>query len=101
MVMLDRYMNRLVNVFNLIYDDEGFLGVVDEVEDRLKYGTVKKINGLYCISTGGWSEDEMLIQVLRYPTCKFHRHYCGYIVGGAFYFSEEKYVNVEMVIDDE
>ena len=89
--------NRLINIINTVYDTEGFQGVLEEVEHRLEYGTVTRMNGLVRISTGGWSEDEMLLEALVDMLCKFHRHYCGYVVGGAFYFCEDKYANVEMV----
>ena len=88
---------RLINIINTVYDTEGFNGVLEEVEDRLEYGTVRKMNGLVRISTGGWSEDELLLDALVNLMCKFSKHYCGYIRGGAFYFCEEKYANVEMM----
>ena len=89
--------NRLINIINTVYETEGFHGVIEEVEDRLEYGTIRKMNGLIRISTGGWSEDEMLIDALLSVLCKFHTHYCGYIRGGAFFFCEDKYADVEMV----
>ena len=89
--------NILIDIFNMIYTKYGFDEVIKEVEDRLEYGTVKKMNGLIRISTGGWSEDEMLVEALIDMLCKFHHHYCGYTRGGAFYFCEEKYATVEMM----
>lgn len=89
--------NRLVNIINTVYQTEGFQGVIEEVTDRLEYGTVKKMNGLIRISTGGWSDDEHLLHSLIKPDCMMSKHYCGYIRGGAFYFCEEKYANVEMM----
>lgn len=88
---------RLINIINTVYETEGFQGVIEEVEDRLEYGRVKKMNGLYRISTGGWSEDEILLEALTSLLCRFHYHYVGYVVGGAFYFSEDKYANVEIM----
>lgn len=95
MEMDDEY--TLTDRINHIYIMKGFNGVIEEIEDRLEYGTVQIINGLYRITTGGWSDDEALLHTLMYPTCKFSRHYKGYIVGGAFYFSKEKYAAVEMM----
>ena len=89
--------NILIDIFNMIYDKYGFHDVIQEVEDRLQYGTVTKINGLYRISTAGHSNDEDICHALINILCRFNKHYCGYIRGGAFYFSEEKYANVEMV----
>ena len=89
--------NILIDIFNMIYDKYGFDEVIKEVEDRLEYGTVKKMNGLIRISTGGHSNDEDICHALTHILCRFSKHYCGYIRGGAFYFCEEKYANVEMV----
>ena len=89
--------NRLVNIINTVYKTEGFQGVIEEIIDRLEYGTVKKMNGLYRISTGGWSEDELLLHSIIRIDCMMSKHYCGYIKGGAFYFCEDKYANVEMM----
>ena len=96
--------NRLVNIINTVYETEGFCGVISEVYNRLQYGNVVRMNGLYRITTGGYSEDEWLVHALFHPLSKFKAHYCGYITGGAFYFSEERYTAVEMVrmvIDDD
>ena len=84
---------------NKIYDEKGFQGIINEVKDQLEYGNVTEKNGLYCITTGGWSEDEFLVHSLISPVSKFHYHYCGYLVGGAFFFCEDKEetTNVEMV----
>ena len=81
---------RLINIINTVYETEGFKGVIEEVQSRLVYGTVIKTNGLYCISTGGWSDDEALLDALISPMTRFHYHYVGYLVGGHFYFSEDK-----------
>ena len=89
--------NMLVDIFNTIYDKYGFKGVIREVEDRLTYGTVKEMNGLVRITTSGYSNDEEICHALNHILCKFNKHYCGYTRGGAFYFCEEKYANVEMV----
>ena len=89
--------NRLINIINTVYDTEGFQGVIEEIEDRLQYGTVKKMNGLVRISTGGYSEDEILCSALIHILCRMSKHYCGYIRGGAFFFCEDKYATVEMM----
>ena len=89
--------NILIDIFNMIYTKYGFDEVIKEVEDRLEYGTVKKMNGLIRISTGGHSDDEDICHALTHILCRFNKHYCGYTRGGAFYFCEEKYATVEMV----
>ena len=88
---------RLVNIINMVYKTEGFRGVIDEVGNRLEYGTVLTRNDLVRISTGGYSEDELLLHSLIRPDCMMSKHYCGYIRGGAFYFCKEKYADVKMV----
>lgn len=75
---------------NMIYEKSGFQGIIKEVKDNLEYGNVTSKNGLYCITTAGWSEDEFLVGALRHPVSRFRYHYVGYIVGGAFYFVEDK-----------
>ena len=89
--------NILIDIFNMIYDKYGFYDVIKEVEDRLEYGSVMKINGLYRISTAGYSNDEDICHALTHILCRFSKHYVGYIRGGAFYFCEDKYAEVEMV----
>ena len=90
--------NRLINIINTVYETEGFTGVLDEVKDRLVYGNVAKIeDGLYRISTGGWSDDEFLLDCLIHPLSKFHYHLVGQLCGGHFYFCEDKWANVEIV----
>lgn len=83
--MLDyaKYLNK-------IYDKKGFHSIIELVKSELEYGNVSFRNGLYCITTGGWSDDESLVHALISPVCRFHYHYCGYIVGGAFFFVEDK-----------
>lgn len=75
---------------NNIYKKFGFDGVIKEVRQRLVYGTVTEMDNLIRISTGGWSDDEALLDVLISSLTQFHYHYVGYIVGGAFYFDPDK-----------
>lgn len=89
--------NLILRMINIIYDEDGFQAALNEIERRLEYGKVKKINGLYRITTGGWSDDEALLHSLCSLLSKLRKHYCGYIKGGAYYFCEEPYANVEMM----
>ena len=84
---------------NKIYDKEGFQGIIEYIMGELTYGNVSFRNGLYCITTGGWSEDEFLLDSLISPVSKMRYHYCGHVVGGAFYFSENKEVSVKLVVE--
>ena len=75
---------------NNIYKEFGFDGVIEEVKGRLVYGTITEMDNLVRISTGGWSDDEALLDILISPMTRFHYHYVGYLVGGAFYFTKDK-----------
>ena len=80
-----------IELINTFYKKYGFQGVLEEISDRLTYGKVtEKEQGLYCITTGGWSDDEFLVECLLNPVSKMYHHYVGYIIGGAFYFCEDK-----------
>ena len=80
----------LYELFNRIYDKEGFDGVIQEVEDRLDYGEIhQQDDELYYITTGGWSDDEHLLNQLTYILSKFgHKHYVGQLRGGIYYFAK-------------
>lgn len=90
----------LIHHFNATYEEDGFCGVLKEVKDMLRYGNVTKIeDGLYRVSTGGWSDDEDILHNLTHILSVFgHRHYVGYLRGGAFYFSEKEHdLDIEIV----
>ena len=79
-----------IKLLNTIYNELGFDGVIEEIKHRLVYGKVVETDGLTRISTGGWSDDEFLLECLTHILCRFSRHYVGYIVGGAFFFDKDK-----------
>ena len=84
----------LVDIINTIYTKYGFQAVLNEVESRLTYGKIRKQDdGLYEITTGGWSEDEHLVHALINPASRSHYHYIGYLTGGAFYFDKDKSID--------
>ena len=87
----DKLELETVDKINEIYDKEGFEGVLEYIEYKLEYGQInKKGNNLYCISTGGWSEDEYLLDALLHMLSKFRKHYVGLIAGGHFYFAKKE-----------
>ena len=47
----------LKDVINAIYDDMGFKGVIEFIENHFEE------KGLYVLYTSGWSEDKILIDV--------------------------------------
>ena len=80
----------LTATFNRIYEEKGFEGVLDYVISMLEYGGVTKEDELYCITTGGWSEDEDVIHALIcFYSLFWYKHYVGYLRGGAYYFAED------------
>ena len=87
--------DKLTEHFNNIYASEGFHGVIRAVEARLKLGRVKaKGNGLFCITTGGWSDDEEILDSLTTFLSLFgNKHYVGRLGGGAYYFAEDQRSN--------
>ena len=89
----------LLTVLNNLYEKYGFEAVLTEVRDRLTYGEVTlKDDGLYCITTHGFSDDEELVHTLTNILCRFgYFHYVGYLRGGAYYFTKNKHeMNVEI-----
>ena len=71
---------------------------IDKVEEKLELGEVtKKDTGLYCITTGGWSEDEFLIDALISFLSFFRNHYVGFLCGGAYYFAFRNDDNFEII----
>ena len=54
----------ITDIINAIYDDIGFKGVIEFLENHFEYGGVeRKENGLYMVYTSGWSEDKILIDI--------------------------------------
>ena len=87
----------LIELFNKIYEADGFDGLLHEVNNMLKYGSADKISkGLYRVTTGGWSDDEAILHCLIDYRSRLHYHYKGYIVGGAFYFHKNKKAQCEI-----
>lgn len=87
--------DELTVYFNSIYASEGFHGVIEAVGARLELGRVKaKGEGLFCITTGGWSDDEEILDSLTGFLSLFgNKHYVGRLGGGAYYFAEDKHSN--------
>ena len=88
----DMQRNQIEN-FNRIYKEHGFQGIINEVEDRLRYGKVTETEpGLYRITTAGFSDDTFLLKDLIHILSMFgYNHYVGCLRGGAYYFTENKH----------
>jgi len=87
----------LIKRLNNIYDNEGFDGVVDYAKSHLcSGGLVREENGLICMVTAGWSENELFIYNLNHFMSKFHYHLVCTQRGGAFYYSPNKYDDIEV-----
>lgn len=90
-----------VEKYNKIYSEKGFDGVIQTLEDKLHLGRITwKPNGIVCITTGGWSDDEEIIHNLTHMLSLFgNKHYIGDMRGGAYYFAEKAYeLNYEIVL---
>lgn len=102
---LDTFDKAEIEAINIIYEEKGFDGVIGYSRQKLyDYGAVKEKNGLVMMVTGGWSDNEDYLYCLNHLLSNFGRnHYVGYLRGGAFYYSKDKYnVRTEIVvIDDE
>ncbi len=95
-----------VEMYNKIYSEKGFNGIIQTLEDKLHLGRITwKPNGIVCITTGGWSDDEEIIHNLLHIVSQFgHNHYLGYVVGGVYYFSKERdcgYVAIQKELSDD
>lgn len=87
---------ELTEHFNNIYTNGGgFYGVLEEIGDKLHFGRVtKKGNGVYQITTGGWSDDEEILLSLTSFLSRFgHNHYVGKLRGGVYYFDAFMHIN--------
>lgn len=98
MEMKKRMKDKLTEHFNSIYASEGFYGVIEEVDSKLEYGSVEdKGDGLFCVTTGGWSDDEEILDSLTSFLSIFgYKHYVGRLRGGAYYFYEERFGDWEI-----
>lgn len=87
----------LIKRLNNIYDNEGFDGVVGYAMSQLcGGGFVREENGLICMVTAGWSENEGFMYCLNHFMSKFHYHLVCTQPGGAFYYSPGKYDDIEI-----
>lgn len=87
----------LIKRLNNIYDNKGFDGVVDYAKSQLcGGGFVREENGLICMVTAGWSENEFFMYTLNHFMSKFHYHLVCTQPGGAFYYSPGKYDDIEV-----
>ena len=87
----------LIKRLNNIYDNEGFDGVVGYAMSHLcGGGFVREENGLICMVTAGWSENELFMYNLNHFMSKFHYHLVCTKPGGAFYYSPGKYDDIEV-----
>ena len=81
-----------IQEFNSLYKKGGFDAVIEHCKYALKYDGVKEEkDGIVCMVTSGWSENEWLIYNLNHFMSEFGRnHYIGSLRGGAFYYSRER-----------
>lgn len=93
---------QLIKHFNKVYKEKGFYGVIDELRYKLPLGCIfLKRDGLYCIITRGWSENEEIVDALTHM-CSFfgEKHYVGYLCGGTYYFAEDTDNDFEITLKE-
>lgn len=98
---LDTFDKAEIEAINIIYEEKGFDGVIEYSRQKLyDCGVVKEKNGLVMMATGGWIDNEEYLYCLNHWLSNFGRnHYVGYLRGGAFYYSKDKYnVRTEIVV---
>ncbi len=95
-------IEKLTEYFNSLYISEGFYGVIREIDSKLEYGSVEdKGDGLFCITTGGWSDDEEILDSLTSFLSRFgQKHYVGRLCGGAYYFAEDNHSNQYEIVKE-
>ena len=94
LMALTDYMEdmEIIQFLNRMYDENGFDGIVEMLKSEISNdGKVKEHdNGLYEFITGGWSDNENLLDMLNHPLSKFRKHYVGWLRGGSWWFAENE-----------
>ena len=96
---LDLSDQAQIQNLNNIYKKGGFDAVVEHCKYALEYDGVKEEkDGIVCMVTSGWSENEWLIYNLNHFLSEFGRnHYIGSTRGGAYYYARENAGRMDVV----
>lgn len=88
---------EVIDLYNQIYQRDGFIGVIQNLKETFEKGTIENINGLYKITVDDSSNDNVMIKALLNPKSSMLKHYKGFVCDNIYYFSEEPCDEVEMV----
>lgn len=94
-------MGLEMEYINDIYKEQGFKGIIEYAKDQLtEYGAVKEVEkGLWLLATGGWSDHEYWLDCLLNWNFMYGKgHYRATTSGGGYYYSEEPYADIKVVI---
>lgn len=86
-----------VDLYNEIYKEDGFIMVMDLLNDTFGSGFVENLNGLYKITVNdAFTANVVIDALLNTRSCMF-KHYKGFVYDNIYYFSEEPCDEVEMI----
>lgn len=86
-----------VDLYNEIYKEDGFIMVMDILNDTFGSGFVENLNGLYKITVNdAFTANVVIDALLNTRSCMF-KHYKGFAYDNIYYFSEEPCDEVEMI----
>lgn len=86
-----------VDLYNEIYKEDGFIMVMDILNDTFGSGFVENLNGLYKITVNdAFTANVVIDALLNTRSCMF-KHYKGFVYDNIYYFSEEPCDEVEMI----
>jgi len=94
---MDKETDIEMQHINNIYKKYGFKGVIEYAKDKLQtYGAVREVDdGLWLFATGGWSDNEHWLHLLKEWSFIYGRgHYRAITTGGGYYYSEEPYAGI-------
>ncbi len=90
-------VEEAVDLYNEIYKEDGFIMVMDILEDTFGSGFVENLNGLYKITVNDAFTANVLIDAFLHPKSLMLEHYRGFVYDNIYYFSEEPCDEVEMI----
>ena len=93
----DRQEKIILDLYNDIYERDGFIAIIHILKESFRNGTVENINGLYKITVDDLFIDNVMVDALLHPKSFTLKHYKGFIYNNVYYFSEEPCDNVEMI----
>ena len=93
----DRQEKIILDLYNDIYERDGFIGIIHTLKESFRNGTVENLNGLYKITVDDLFIDNVMVDALLHSKSFMLKHFKGFICNKVYYFSEEPCDNVEMI----